>query len=277
MKNPYSYQKIPRSRIATFDVFSIGLSRHHVSAILEFDVTESRKKLQNQRRNGVDISFNAWLIKIISMVVVKHKEAAAFLYNKKKLIIFDNVNVSILIEKRMNGEKVPIPMLIERSNGKSALEISSEIKKAKDQELTKNDFVIDKKISRIENLYYYMPGFLRKASWRIMLNKPRYVFQKMGNVVITSVGMMGKINGWFIHKSIHPLSFGVGSIIRKPAIVCNQIKIREILNMTILCDHDLMDGAPMVRFLNDLTKSIESGEEIECASGLVNNRGEGMV
>jgi pyruvate/2-oxoglutarate dehydrogenase complex dihydrolipoamide acyltransferase (E2) component len=72
--------------------------------------------------------------------------------------------------------------------------------------------------------------------------------------------MIGKINGWFIHRSIHPVSFGVGSIIRKPVVVGNEIKIREILNMTILIDHDVIDGAPMVRLLNELTRYIETGE-----------------
>jgi len=44
--------------------------------------------------------------------------------------------------------------------------------------------------------------------------------------------------------------------------VNNEILIREILNMTILVDHDVIDGAPMVRLLNDLTRLIESGEMI---------------
>ena len=84
----------------------------------------------------------------------------------------------------------------------------------------------------------------------------------MGNVAITSVGMMGKINGWFIHKSVHPISFGVGSILKKPIVFENEVRIREILNMTILVDHDVIDGAPMVRFLDDLTNYIETGKEI---------------
>lgn len=266
MSKSYSYQKIPRSRIATFDTFSIGLSKHHVSAILEFDVTDIRKELQTLRRTGVDISFNAWLVKTISMLVVQHKEAAAYLYNKRKLIIFDNVNISILVEKRVDGTKIPIPMVIERANEKSALEISSEIRKAKDQPLSKKDIVFKKKTFQLENIYYHMPGFLRRATWRIMLNNPRFAFQKMGNVVITSVGMIGRINGWFIHKSVHPLSFGIGSIIKKPRVIDNQVEVREILNMTILCDHDLIDGAPMVRLLNDLTKSIECAEGINCTT-----------
>ena len=96
-----------------------------------------------------------------------------------------------------------------------------------------------------------------------MLKNPRFVFMNMGNAVLTSVGMMGKINGWFIQRSIHPISFGVGSILKKPYVIDNEIKIRDILNMTILVDHDVIDGAPMVRFLTELTRSIEAGDCIE--------------
>ncbi|MBK7712617.1 MAG: hypothetical protein IPJ37_17885 [Bacteroidales bacterium] len=55
----------------------------------------------------------------------------------------------------------------------------------------------------------------------------------MGNVIVTSLGMTGRINGWFIHRSIHPVSFGIGSVLKKPVVTGNEIKIREILNMTI--------------------------------------------
>jgi len=262
MEPLYSYQKIPRSRVATIDTFSIGLSRHHVSAILEFDVTDSRRRLQELRKNGIQVSFNAWLIKIISNALLRHKEAAAYLYSKRKLIIFNDINISILVEKKIGDKKVPIPLVIEKTNSKSAYEINSEIEKAKLHKLSNADIVLNRKSKRSENIYYSLPGFLRRTVWRIMLNNPKFVYKKMGNAVITSVGMMGTINGWFIHKSIHPISFGIGSILKKPVAIGNEIKIRDILNMTVLCDHDVLDGAPMVKLLNDLTKYIESGEGI---------------
>jgi pyruvate/2-oxoglutarate dehydrogenase complex dihydrolipoamide acyltransferase (E2) component len=87
MKQQYSYRRIPQSRIATFDVFSVGLLKHHVAAMLEFDVTESRKKLRDLRKNGVNISFNAWIIKVIGSALKMHPEAAAYIHSKKKLII----------------------------------------------------------------------------------------------------------------------------------------------------------------------------------------------
>jgi pyruvate/2-oxoglutarate dehydrogenase complex dihydrolipoamide acyltransferase (E2) component len=262
IKPSFSYRQIPRSRIATFDTASIGLLKHHISALLEFDVTGSRKKLQELRRSGNSISFNAWLIKVISKVLQEHKEASAYLYSKKKLIIFNDINISIIVEKKVGDKRVPIPLVIEKTNEKSALEITEEIEKAKKQEISNVDVVLNKRSAVYENIYYHLPGFLRRAIWRIMLRNPGFIFKKMGNAIITSVGIMGKINGWFIHKSIHPVSFGIGSVLKKPVVIDNEIKIREILNMTILVDHDVIDGAPMVRFLNDLTRAIEAGQEI---------------
>jgi len=257
MKSSYSFKTFPRTRIATFDTFTMGLLKHHVSALLEFDVTENRKRLHDLRRKGINISFNAWLIKVISNVLDMHPEASAYLYNKKKLILFDDINISIMVEKKIDNNRVPIAMVIEKTNEKSAQEITAEIENARSKNLSDNDFVINSKPTFFERLYFHLPGFIRRTIWRIMLRNPRIAYNRMGNAIITSVGMMGRINGWFIHKSIHPISFGVGSIIKKPVVIENEIKIREILHMTVLADHDIIDGAPMVRFLNDLTKQIE--------------------
>jgi pyruvate/2-oxoglutarate dehydrogenase complex dihydrolipoamide acyltransferase (E2) component len=41
------------------------------------------------------------------------------------------------------------------------------------------------------------------------------------------------------------------------------VKVREVLNMTILCDHDVIDGAPMVKLLKDFTRYIEDGDQIQ--------------
>lgn len=230
--------------------------------MLEFDVTESRSRLRDLRKKGVLISFNAWLIKAIGTVLEMHPEAAAYLYSKKKLLIFNDINVSLLVEKKINDNRVPIPIVIEKVNCKTALEISQVIEQAKKHEMRTGDIVLEKESGFFERLYYYLPGFLRRLVWSLLLKSPKRAFKTMGNVAVTSVGMMGRINGWFIHKSVHPMSFGIGSVLRKPVVIDNEIKIREILNMTILVDHDVIDGAPMVRFLDDLTSLIETGKGI---------------
>lgn len=241
---------------------SIGLKKHHVSALLEFDVTEGRQKLRALKRKRARVSFNAWLLKLVGKTIEKHREVAAFQVNKHKLISFDDVNISMIVEKEINGKKVPIPLLIKNANEKSIEEITLEIETARMQVLSGNDVVLHSKPKLYEQLYYYLPGFVRRMIWQIMLKNPGTAYKNMGNVSITSLGMMGKINGWFIPVSIHPISFGIGSIIKKAVVVDNEVKVREILNMTILLDHDVIDGAPMVRFVNDLCRAIENGEEL---------------
>lgn len=214
------------------------------------------------RRAGKKVSFNGWLIKVIGEAMYQHPEAAAYLFSKKKLIIFNDINISILVEKKLGDQKVPIPLVIEKANEKSALAITLEIENAKNQELSEREIVLTQRPAFYERLYYFLPGNIRRAFWKWMLSHPRYAFRKMGNVAVTSVGMMGRINGWFIHKSVHPVSFGVGSVIKKPVVVDNEIKIREVLNMTVLVDHDVIDGAPMVRFLQTLTGYLENQTEL---------------
>lgn len=258
----YKYQQIPQTRIATFDVYAVGLLKHHVSALLEFDVTDSRRKLREQRRKGLKASLNAWLIKVISSALEEYREASAYLYNKRKLIMFNDINISMLVEKQIDDKKIPIPLVIERTNEKDISEITREIENAKNTLLSDENIVLNKQSNVYERFYYKLPGFLRIMFWKFFLGHPKIAYKKMGNVAITSLGMMGRINGWFIHKSIHPISFGIGSVIKKPVVIDNEIKIREILNMTILIDHDVIDGAQMVRFLNVLTDYIEGGHKL---------------
>jgi len=259
----YKIYKFPDSRIASIDVCEIGNRKHHVTGLVEFDVTESRKKIREYNKSHSNkISFNAWLISVISSTIKKHDISSSYLIGKNKLIIFDDINVSIVVEKDLNGIKVPIPLIIERANVVSIDSITKQITEAKNKVFTDKDIVLQKKTRQLEKIYYLLPGFLRRYFWKYLLKHPKLAYKKMGNVAFTSIGMMGKINGWFIPISVHPICFGVSSIIKKPSVINDIIEIREMLNMSILLDHDVVDGAPMARFISDLSKNIEKGLNI---------------
>lgn len=256
----YKIQGFPDSRIASMDVCEIGKHKHHITALLEFDVTESRRKIREYNKNNpAKISFNAWLIHVIARTIKKHETASSYLIGKKKLIIFNDINISVIVEKSLNGTKVPFPLVIEKANEISIESIAAKISMAKEQVLTPKDITLQRKTAQIERIYYLLPRFLRLSFWRYLLKHPKFAFSEMGNVSFTSIGMMGNINGWFIPISVHPICFGIGSIIKKPAVADDQIAIRDILKASILIDHDVMDGAPMARFINELRINIENG------------------
>ena len=252
----------PKSRIATNDVCAVGLKKHHVVALLEVDVTESRNKIRVHKQNKESISFSAWLIKVISTTIKDYEEVASYLKGKRKRVVFSDVHVSLAVEKEIKGQKVPIPLVIKKANVRSIESITAQIKEAKDQTLSEKDIVLQNKSKRLEQLYYHFPGFIRRWFWIYLAGHPKLAFSKMGNVAFTSLGMVGKANGWFIPISVHPVCFGIGNIIKKPVVLDDQIVIREMLNMTVLLDHDVADGAQMARFISDLTKNIENSNDL---------------
>jgi pyruvate/2-oxoglutarate dehydrogenase complex dihydrolipoamide acyltransferase (E2) component len=259
----FKVNKFPKSRIATLDICNIGVRKHHVAAFIEVDVTEAREKIKKYKREISRISFNAWLIKVISKTIKANEGVAGYLKGKRSVLIFDDINVSIVVEKDIDGQKVPIPLLIHKASDRSIESITEQINSAKKEQLTNNEIVLHRKTNWLEQFYYILPGFLRRFAWRYMLKNPKTIFNKMGNVAITSIGMMGNVNGWFIPISVHPICFGIGSIIKKPIVLNDKIEIRQMLNMSILIDHDVIDGAPMARFIRDLTNNIEKGNYLE--------------
>ena len=108
-------------------------------------------------------------------------------------------------------------------------------------------------------IYYALPQWVRLIFMRRILGNPRRSHAMMGTAVITSVGGAGHISGWVIPKAMHNLCFALGSIAKKPWVVANRVVIRDILHLTVLVDHDVVDGMPAVRFLSRLINNIQQG------------------
>ena len=255
----YRLKEFPASRIATADIGGVGQGKHHIRALIELDVTEARKKIAEKKKQKENISFNSWLIKCISMAVEEFQDIHGVRKGKREIVIFDDIDISVIIERKVGGAKVPLPYVIRKTNEKSANEICGEIRQAQSQAIgDEGDYVLgERRNQRLMQLYYAMPGFLRRMIWKKIIGSPFLTKKNMGTVMVTSVGMMGRINGWVIPVSIHPLAFAVGSVIKKPGVVEGRIEIREYLYLTAAVDHDVVDGAPAVRALSRLADMVE--------------------
>ncbi len=258
----FQVEEFPISRIATVDIGVAGLKKHYIKALIELDVTEARKLIREKKKLSEKVTFNSWLIKCISHTVEEFRAIHGIRKGKRKVVIFNDIDISIIIERKVDGKKVPLPYIIRKTNEKSIAEISDEIRIGQKQSIEdEKDYVLgqEKKNKLLMKAYYFLPDFTRNIIWKFILKSPMLTKQNMGTVAVTSVGMMGKINGWVEPISVHPLCFAIGSIVKKPGIVNNQIEVREYLYVTVLVDHDVIDGAPAVRALAKLTKLIENG------------------
>ena len=256
----YSVETFPTSRLATIDIGVASKLKHHIKTLIELDITEARKMIVEKKKQKHNISFNSWLIKCISKAVEEFKDIHGIRKGKKEIVIFDDIDISIMIERKIQGVKVPLPYVIRKTNEKSISQIYDEIKAGQNQPIdNEGNYVLgEKKNEHLMKIYYFMPGFIRKIIWKRILQSPFFTKQNMGTVMITSVGMIGKINGWIIPVSVHPLAFTIGSIVKKPGVVDDRIELREYLYITVSVDHDVVDGAPAVRALAKLTKLVEN-------------------
>jgi len=178
---------------------------------------------------------------------------------KKNIIKFDDVDISITVEKFVNGVSAPMPLVIRKTNEKNIIQIHEEIRAAQLEDINGALVLGENSLKRKMRFYISMPKFFRRFIIKRILKDPIKTKQIMGTIVVTAVGMFGKVYGWPIPTASHPLAIAIGGITKKTGVINDKIEIRECLTMTMLFNHDVVDGAPATRFISRLVELIESG------------------
>lgn len=269
----YEKRRFPEFRNPTLDTLDFGQTKHHIPLLLEIDVTKAREYIREFKvKTGEGLSFTAFVMKCIGQAVSEHKPIQAMRKGRKNLIIFDDVDISVLIERVVNqsdnfSETLPMPYVVRRTNKKTVKEINDEIRTAQQELVGAGEVQLG--VHRnvlLTKAFTLMPRFLRNLLvWRRLAKDPFFAKQAMGTVAVSSLGSTGKYRGygWAIPIGIHPVIFALGNIARKPGVVGDEILIREYLSMTILFDHDVTDGAPVLRFTQRLNELLENGYGLE--------------
>ena len=260
----YDVIKFPSNRKMVIDIMEQGIKKHYIKGLVEFDVTNGRKLLKEYKeKNGMSLSFTGWVLKCIGQAASEHKDVHLLKKGKKKLYRFEDVDISITVEKTIDGEKVPLPVIIRKTNEKSVQEITREIRDAQAEVVDESVLLGAKKEENLQRLFTSFPKFIRNIMyWRFGRN-PILLKEFGGSISLTSVGMFGDLIGWGIPIGVQPLMFSLGAITKKPRVIEDRIEIREILHVTILFDHDIIDGSPATRFSARLKELIETGFGID--------------
>jgi pyruvate/2-oxoglutarate dehydrogenase complex dihydrolipoamide acyltransferase (E2) component len=81
-----------------------------------------------------------------------------------------------------------------------------------------------------------------------------------GTVCVTAPGMFGRGAGFGIPISGYTLTVTVGGLAERPAVIEGRIEPREMLFITVSADHEVVDGAPLARFVGRLRELVERGD-----------------
>jgi len=257
---PYQIVDISPTRRAWLNILDLSGPTHWMYGLLEVDVTVARQFIaQHKARTGERLSFTGFLAHCLARAVDENKKVQAYRKGRKQLVLFDEVNVGLMVERQIGESRALTGHVIRGANHKTYLEIHHEIRSVQSTPVPPSA---------------EMPAWFRSAMllpWPLSSlvkallgwatrRDPTIPVSMAGTVGVTAVGMFGKgHSGWGLEATRHSLDLVVGSMAWKPAVVEGRIEPREILNLTVVFDHQVIDGAPAARFTRRLVELIESG------------------
>lgn len=236
--------------------FDLVTGSHNFFALLEFDVTELRRHLRALRAGGRGGSLFAFLLKAVGKCLEEFPEFNAMI-DRRKTTYFDEVDVNIPIEIETDGIRNPKQYIVRDINRKTLSEVDREIAASKDAGDDHTGYVFSKGLQRLLGI---LPAGLVMLLMRNVLRRHDTVQRLSGTVFVTSVSMFSNVPGYVIPYAGGPkaASFAIGSVSKKPVVRGDEIRIREMINLTAIFNHDLIDGAPAARFINRLRRYVET-------------------
>ena len=253
----YRTKPFSRHRKNVILVASEGWRRRTIKFLVEADVTDAREKIRRKKEEGKDISFTAWIIKCLSQALQEHKDLNCYRQGRKKMVVFDDVDVGIPVEKVVDGEPIPMGYIIRRANEKSVEEITDEIRNAQGRSGEKIQVLMED-LTLFERFVLKSPYFVKKLLMILLRNRGLIKKKHLGTVGVTSMGMFSRFSGWAIPLGgMSTILLSVSGVTKKPWVVNNEVKIREILHLVLSFDHDLVDGAAASRFISRFVELLE--------------------
>lgn len=252
MEKGYTSEKLSfnRKMVAASAAGTARKSTFH--SLAEVDITVPRRMIaEHFEKTGEKLSFTAYIVYCLAQVLYQHPHLNAF-KSGNRLITLDDITISVLVEREFNGEKVPEPMIIKKAQEMTYSEINDKIRAAKTQQASSLGGLSNSSWIRL------IPGFLLKIFVRIA-DRNIKLAKRYGKVAVTAVGMFCREPVWFIPHGSGTVLITVGSIEKKIVFNGKSHEEREFLCLTGSFDHDIVDGVPAARFMNQFLETVKSG------------------
>lgn len=256
MKKGYTAAPLSFNRKMVIASATVTNQKSAIHSFTEVDVTVPRQLIKsNFEKTGEKLSFTGYIVKCLAETIKQYPQFNSFIKGRK-LVTLDDITISALTEREFDGEKIPEPVGIQQAQEKTYRQINDEIRAAQ-----KNK---NKKLGGLSNQTWiqFIPGFLLKTFvW--LAERNIKMAKRYGKVAVTAVGMFTNEPIWFIPHGTATVLLTVGGIVKKQVYEDGKNTERELLCLTGSFDHNIIDGAPAARFMNQLIETIKSGHVIK--------------
>jgi pyruvate/2-oxoglutarate dehydrogenase complex dihydrolipoamide acyltransferase (E2) component len=269
--------EFPRLQHQAIDWMELSHRKHTMYGLIDVDVTDARRAIKRHRAyTRTPMSLTAFIIWCLARAVAADPAMQAYRLGRRRLVLFGDVDVAIMVEREVDGVRMPLPYIVRSAQAKSIDQVGIELRAVQRQE--PEDLALGSVPPRMRwilqhglSVWLALPTVARRLVWAWTLADPYRRKQLTGTVGLTSVGMFGRGIGWGVTPMGHSVAVVVGGLSNRAIMVGSSIQSREYLCLTLTLDHDVIDGAPAARFTTHLKSLIES-----CA-GLSEESNHGVV
>lgn len=264
MKPTYSTKPFSFQRKQIVDFLSVAKKRHTASVIMEMEITGVRDALRvAKRQQGKVGSLTGYLIYCYAQAIAEEKAIQGYRWGSK-LVVFDDVDISTMVERKREHEYIPVAYVIRKAHEKSIFEISQELIEAKNGE--SSELMEGNSLKGFKKVFVnFLKQFklLRRIALKRIFQNPFLKKEFNGTVGFSSMGMFTiNVPGWIIPITPQVLTLMVAGIRKLPALEKGQLVEKEYIDLTLAIDHDTLDGAQTGRFIERLRKNILKAREL---------------
>ncbi len=254
MPEDFVVTPIPSSRRIVVDAGRAAGRRHTILGLLAVDVTEARNRL----RSAPDPrpSLTAFVVACVARAAAEHPGVHASCDLRGRLWTPRGCDVNVSVEVELDGRSFPMNHVVRGAEALSPAEVTAELRKIKQDPRSSPTAGMERKA----RLFLALPGWIRSRLLGALTRAPGLQQRLAGTIGVTSVGMFGAGPAWGVALQIHTLDVVIGGIDTQPRYGPSGVEPREMLHLTLMFDHDVVDGAPAARFSARLRELLESAE-----------------
>ncbi len=219
--------------------------------LLELDVTEASQLVG---QSEPPLSFTAFIVASVARAAAAHPEVHAYRNWRGQIVLHRHVDVNTIVEIETPQGPFPLAHVIRDADIRNVADLTAELRQVK---AGPTGAGTGRWLVRAAPVATRIPGVI-PTLYAAMGRSPR-LREQTGTVAVTAVGMFAGGGGFAIAPlTLMSLQVVVGGITARPRIVQGDIQVRDVLDLTVTIDHNVVDGAPATRFGADLRQLIES-------------------
>jgi len=223
--------------------------------LAEVDVTTANRLLASY---DPPWSLTAFVVACVARAAAAHPEVHAYRNWRGQLVTHHYVDVATMVEIFTPQGPFAIPHVLRDADIRAVPELTAELRQVKrDPSASFSGRLLERAAPAATRI----PGTL--PAMYAVLARSVAARQHVGTVAVTAVGMFADGGGFGITPlSLMSLDVIVGGMSQRPRVVDGQVTVRDVLDLTLAIDYNVVDGAPAARFGAEFRALLESAAVI---------------